>query len=250
MSFSKDKKIKVLKIFFLTLMGIGLLFLIFPLYTNLVASRQGSNALYEWELLLKSSKFSENSEINEHTKEDADKVNSKTPESTEDSTTVSTGGVTEDFLKSSKIAETLVVEDTFPLKMEIPKIGLEWIVNDGTDRQILKKGPGHYTGTKLPGQVGRCAIAGHRTTYGAPFNKIDLLESGDLIYLETLKGFLFTYAVSETIVVKPIDVYVLNGGNKSELVLTTCEPEFSAAKRLIVIAELVEIIPLEMKLDL
>ena len=141
--------------------------------------------------------------------------------------------------------DEISVEDFLPLKITIPKIEVEWIVNEGTDIKTLKKGPGHYTVTALPGEIGRCAIAGHRTTYGAPFNKIDLLENGDLIYLETKNGFLFTYSVTSNQIVKPEDVYILNGTIKKELLLTSCEPKFSGARRYVIFAELLEIFPLE-----
>ena len=97
----------------------------------------------------------------------------------------------------------------------------------------------------MPGEIGRCVISGHRTTYGAPFNKIDLLEIGDLIYLETKNGFLFTYSVTDTQVVRPEDVYILKGTIKKELLLTSCEPKFSGARRLVIFAELLEIFPSE-----
>ncbi|GAG62694.1 unnamed protein product, partial [marine sediment metagenome] len=138
----------------------------------------------------------------------------------------------------------LTAEDFFPLKIRIPKIDLEWIVNEGSDRQTLKEGPGHIIETPLPGDLGRCTFSGHRTTYGAPFNKIDKLEDGDLIYLETIKGELFIYAVTELEIIDPRDVYILEGSDKRELLLTSCYPEYSAAERVILIAELVNIYPL------
>ena len=97
----------------------------------------------------------------------------------------------------------------------------------------------------MPGETGRCVISGHRTTYGAPFNKVDLLEIGDLIYLETKNGFLFTYSVTGTQIVRPEDVYILKGTIKKELLLTSCEPKFSGARRYVIFAELLEIFPLE-----
>ncbi|GAH56765.1 unnamed protein product, partial [marine sediment metagenome] len=74
------------------------------------------------------------------------------------------------------------------------------------------------------------------------FNKIDELVKGDLIYLETIKGKVLTYAVTELEVVDPRDVYILEGSDKKELVLTSCYPEYSAAERIILIAELVNAI--------
>jgi sortase A len=129
--------------------------------------------------------------------------------------------------------------------MDIPAIESEWIVNAGSDSQTLKQGPGYIIGTSLPGQPGRCAIAGHRTTYGAPFNRVDELKRGDIIYLETLDGKEFEYIVKQQLVVDPEDIYVLEGDQIPELLLTTCTPKYSASKRLIIIAELLDYYKLE-----
>ena len=139
------------------------------------------------------------------------------------------------------IYEGLTAEDFFPLKMTIPKIELEWILYESTASAVLKKGPGHESQTPLPGDIGRSTISGHRTTYGAPFNRVDELEEGDLIYLETIKDELFVYQVTDQQIVKPTDVWILDGTDKKELLLTTCDPKYSAANRLIIIAELVDI---------
>ena len=128
------------------------------------------------------------------------------------------------------------VDEYFPLKIIIPKIDIEYEVFEGTDIETLKKGPGHIIGTPLPGQEGRVAISGHRTTYGAPFDRIDELEDDDLIYLESEKAGIFTYQVINIEIVNPDDLYILVGSEKKELLLTTCTPKFTATKRLIVIA--------------
>ena len=137
------------------------------------------------------------------------------------------------------------IGDFFPLKMIIPKIEIELIVNDGYDYETLKKGPGHISVTPLPGDEGRCTISGHRTTYGAPFNRLDEMENGDLIYLETINDKLLTYVVTGMEIVRATDVWILEGTGKKELVLTTCHPKYSAARRLVVIAELLEVFPFE-----
>lgn len=134
-------------------------------------------------------------------------------------------------------------------QMEIPKIGLDHIVVSGTGKGDLQKGPGHYTSTPLPGQFGNSAIAGHRTTYGAPFNRLDELAVGDKIILTTVQGT-FTYKVNKApFTVKPTDVSVINPTTDpadptgktllATLTLTTCHPKYSAAQRLIIKAELV-----------
>lgn len=121
--------------------------------------------------------------------------------------------------------------------IEIPEIGLTRTVVEGVGVADLKQGPGHYPHTPLPGQAGNAAIAGHRTTYGAPFYRLNELEPGDEITVRTLQGE-FTYEVSGTQVVSPSQVEVLAPTEDAQLTLTTCEPRFSARKRLIVTATL------------
>jgi sortase A len=124
-------------------------------------------------------------------------------------------------------------------RIEIPKIGVDAIVVDGVDTDDLRKGPGHYPQTPLPGQLGNSAIAGHRTTYGAWFGNIDQLSSGDEILLRTLQGS-FTYRVYEQQIVDPSDIAVLgpDSGRPATLTLTTCNPKYSASQRLVVKAAL------------
>jgi sortase A len=121
----------------------------------------------------------------------------------------------------------------------IPKIGVDWIVVQGVSLDDLRSGPGHYPSTPFPGQLGNAAIAGHRTTYGAPFNKIPDLEPGDVINIRTLQGQ-FEYVVYDGFPVSPDDVSVLDADPKrpATLTLTTCHPEYQAAQRYIIKAEL------------
>ncbi len=121
--------------------------------------------------------------------------------------------------------------------LRIPKIEVEKAVVEGVGVADLKKGPGHYPGTPMPGQPGNAAIAGHRTTYGAPFFELDQLEMGDEILVRTLQGE-FRYEVDRTMVVRPTQVEVLDPTEEDRLTLTTCNPRFSAAERLIVSAVL------------
>lgn len=129
-------------------------------------------------------------------------------------------------------------------KIEIPRIGLTAFVIEGVSDSDLHNGPGHYPATPLPGQQGNAAIAGHRTTYGAPFARIDELAPGDPIKVTTLQGT-FTYAVTRQddgsghIIVSPSATEVLNEvSGKNLLTLTACHPKYSASKRIIVFAEL------------
>lgn len=123
--------------------------------------------------------------------------------------------------------------------IRIPKIGVEKAVVEGVGVADLKKGPGHYPGTPLPGQTGNAAIAGHRTTYGAPFFEVDRLEQGDEILVRTLQGE-FRYAVDRKTVVRPDQVEVLDPTEEARLTLTTCNPRYSARERLIVSAVLLD----------
>lgn len=122
--------------------------------------------------------------------------------------------------------------------IKIPKIGVEKTVVEGVSVDDLKKAPGHYPGTPLPGQPGNAAIAGHRTTYGAPFQNLDQLAPGDTIFVTTLQGR-FRYEVNKLEVVRPSQVEVLDPTDDNRLTLTTCHPKYSAAQRLVVTATLI-----------
>lgn len=117
--------------------------------------------------------------------------------------------------------------------MRIPKIGINQIVVEGTSTQDLRKGPGHYTGTPLPGQAGNSAVAGHRTTYGHPFYNLDSVSIGDPIVMTTLQG-IFVYDTTKSQVVAPDDNSALANGPDNTITLTTCNPRFSASSRLVV----------------
>ena len=122
-------------------------------------------------------------------------------------------------------------------RMRIPRIGVDKAVVEGVDLADLRRGPGHYANTPLPGQPGNSAIAGHRTTYGAPFFRLDQLEAGDPIFVTTVQGA-FRYEVTRVFVVKPEQIDVLEPTAGDQLTLTTCHPRFSAAQRLVVTADL------------
>ncbi|MGI8686669.1 MAG: class E sortase [Acidimicrobiales bacterium] len=121
--------------------------------------------------------------------------------------------------------------------IKIPKLGVEKTVVQGVSLGVLKRGPGHYPATPMPGQPGNAAIAGHRTTYGAPFFRLNELDTGDPILVTTRQGR-FRYEVEETRIVRPSETSVLGPSEDNRLTLTTCNPRFSAAQRLVVIAVL------------
>lgn len=124
-------------------------------------------------------------------------------------------------------------------RIKIPKIGVDkWIVA-GIDFSSLKKGPGLYLDRPQPGQRGNAVIAGHRTTFGAPFERIDELKVGDVITVETRQGT-FGYVVASTTVVRPTDLSALDPDPsiKSSITLVSCTPKYSASKRIIVRANI------------
>jgi sortase A len=124
-------------------------------------------------------------------------------------------------------------------RLVIPKLGVDAIVLEGTDRAMLMRGPGHIKSTAWPHEGRNTAISGHRTTFGAPFAKLNQLENGNLIELTTLKGH-YRYRVKGRDSVPPTDVAVIGQEFKNRLTLTTCDPPGSAAKRLVVWAKRVE----------
>lgn len=122
--------------------------------------------------------------------------------------------------------------------LQIPRIGLDMVVAEGTGTEQLKMGPGHYTNTAYPWQDhGRVAIAGHRTTYLHPFFHLDQMQVGDPIILQTEYGT-FRYAVTRVMDIPSFGSgYVLDQTKNPTLVLTTCNPPYSASQRLVVLAD-------------
>jgi len=170
-----------------------------------------------------------------------------TTSSTSSSTTTTTTAP-DDTLPASTTTSTIPVApaDVLPqgvpvAQLKIPSIGLDWTVVEGVGVPDLKKGPGHFPETPLPGQYGNAAIAGHRTTYGAPFGELDKVLPGDLIEVGTLAGT-YNYRVTGSVVVSPAAygaVIPTVDFSRATLVLSTCTPKYSARQRLIVQADLV-----------
>lgn len=129
--------------------------------------------------------------------------------------------------------------------IRIPRLGSGYskVVVEGVDHDDLKKGPGHYPRTALPGQVGNTVISGHRTTYGAPFGNLDKLRPGDVVDLQ-VQYRTYHYHVTGTRIVSPDQRSVLlpvpdrPGVVPTDriLTMTTCNPKFSAAQRMVVFA--------------
>jgi sortase A len=128
-------------------------------------------------------------------------------------------------------------------KIDIPKIGADFDIIQGTDTLSLEKGPGHYPATALPGLGRTVAIAGHRTTYLAPFRHIDALRPGDKIFVRMPYGR-FVYVVQYHRIVLPTALWVTHNVGYERLVLSACNPLYSAAQRIIVFARLASVKPL------
>jgi sortase A len=128
-------------------------------------------------------------------------------------------------------------------RITIPKIGASYDVVQGTDTDSLEKGPGHYPATAFPGLGQTVAVAGHRTTYLAPFRHVDALKPGDRIMLKMPYG-LFTYVVQFHRIVLPTALWVTRNVGYERLVLSACNPLYSAAQRIIIFAKLQSVKPL------
>jgi sortase A len=131
--------------------------------------------------------------------------------------------------------------------MHVPRWGTRVTVVQGVSTADLRKGPGHYPGTAVPGQIGNVAVAGHRGPAGAPFNDIDKLVDGDPIVVETATSW-YVYRVARHVVVAPDRVDVVAEvperpgvrATSAMLTLTACHPRFSSRQRYVVFAELGE----------
>ncbi len=132
-------------------------------------------------------------------------------------------------------------------QMIIPKMGMAQTVVSGVTSESLRRGPGHYQNTPMPGMPGNAAIAGHRTTWGAPFSNIDELEPGDEINVQTIQGN-FIYKVVEqsggrgNFIVSPQRLDVLDQNFEeypNRLTLISCHPKLTARNRIVVVAELI-----------
>jgi sortase A len=120
-------------------------------------------------------------------------------------------------------------------KIELPALDRSYFMVEGVDAGSLRKGPGHYPDTPLPGERGTVAVAGHRTTYLAPFREIDQLDRGDRVIASMPYGR-FVYRVERTRIVEPTALWVKRRVRYNRLILTACHPLYSAAQRIVVFA--------------
>jgi sortase A len=127
-------------------------------------------------------------------------------------------------------------------RIVLPSQDRRYVLVAGDSEDDLRKGPGVYPATLLPGEGGTTAVAGHRTTYLAPFRDINKLRTGDRIEMQMPYGT-FTYAVSGQRIVDDSDVGVVRPNGQQRLVLTACHPLYSAAQRIVVFARLVRAVP-------
>jgi len=121
-------------------------------------------------------------------------------------------------------------------RLRIPRLGVNMVVVEGTDSDSLTKGPGHYADSFLPGQGELIYVAGHRTTYSAPFARIDSLRPGDTVVFQVPYGT-FEYRVTRHRIVAATDVGVLRSRHREEIALQACHPRFFASHRYIVYAK-------------
>lgn len=143
-------------------------------------------------------------------------------------------------LRDAYVNRNIGVGDSLT-RIQIPRIGVDVVVVEGTTASALRAGAGHYPSSPLPCEIGNVAIAGHRTTYGRPFHDMDVLAPGDRITLVTPIGEC-TYEVREApFIVAPTDTHVVdNTPEVAQLTLTTCHPKGSARQRLVLHAVMVD----------
>ena len=174
-----------------------------------------------------------------------------------DETSTTTSTTTPGPTTPSTIAPPTVAGAIDPVKpgealgnVSIDKIGVDFQMVEGVDLAYLQDGPGHFPSTPFPGQAGNAALAGHRTTWAAPFNRIDELVPGDSISIETVQG-LFTYEVVQPEgvedgvghrIITPTQTEILDQPSDvgvNTLTLMACHPKYSAAQRIVVVAKLI-----------
>jgi sortase A len=127
-------------------------------------------------------------------------------------------------------------------RLRVPRLGLNEIIVNGTDHNSLKRGPGRYLGAAMPGEGELVYIAGHRTTYGAPFSRIDKLRVGDKVFVE-LPYATIEYAITGHRIVAATETSVLKSKGYEQLLLQACHPRFFASHRYIAYAKPVAVAP-------
>ncbi|MDP3011550.1 MAG: class E sortase [Candidatus Hydromicrobium sp.] len=208
---TRSIKNKTLRYLGIALIAIGIVIIAYPFYTNFVMKRREADVMNSWE-------------------------NQISLDTTIQATTTET--LTGNDTQVTDQSQQVIPGALF--KITIPKINSSWVGYEGTNIPSLKRGPGHYIGTPMPGELGTCVIAGNRTTYGAPFNRVDQLVNGDQIILETTEGKQFTYLVTGKMEVLPNDLSALKQTEYASLILITNTPKFYATRMLLVFAKLAQ----------
>lgn len=207
--FFKSNKRKIIRYGGIALIVIGIVVLVWPFYINFVMVRRERAVLSAWD----------------------EEMMPPQDTAAEDSSSGS---------EAQLEIKLIDPEKKLPFKISIPAIDTEWLVREGTDFATLRQGPGFYISSALPGEDGTCVVAGHRTTYGAPFNRLDELEKGDEILIATEGNEKFTYLVTGQEAVLPTDLSVLENTDYPSLVLSTCTPKYYSTRRLIIYARITE----------
>jgi sortase A len=127
-------------------------------------------------------------------------------------------------------------------RIRIPRLDLSAVIVNGTDHDTLKRGPGRYLPSAMPGEGELVYIAGHRTTYGAPFSRIDRLRKGDRVFVELPYGT-FAYEITGHRIVPANELSVLRSKGHEQLVLQACHPRFFASHRYLAYARPVSVTP-------
>ena len=227
-----------------TLIATGLLmfgFVAYQLWGTGIETARAQNALEnEFEELLAATPTTEAPALPASSTPDAGTPDTTTPDATIPDATIPGVTVEPAPIEEPPTAELPPVEEGDPIaRLEMPTIGVDNIVVAGVDTTDLKKGPGHYPETPMPGQLGNAAIAGHRTTYGQPFFNVDKLDIGDEIVVTTLAGR-FVYRVTGQQIVTPQDYQVVatTDPTRATITLTSCHPKYTARERIIITGDL------------
>jgi sortase A len=146
-----------------------------------------------------------------------------------------------DLFREARAFRASVDEGDAVARLEIPRLDLDVVVVNGTDASDLRRGPGRHLDSFMPGQGQLVYIAGHRTTYGAPFSHIDKLERGDRVFVD-LPYATIEYRVTDDRIVDQYELSVLKSRGREELVLQACHPRFFASERYLVYARPVQVV--------
>jgi sortase A len=153
------------------------------------------------------------------------------------------GSVDPNYLRSEANALAARLNHLDPVgEISIPRIGVQWMIVQGADKEALKKGPGHLEETPLPGAGGNFAVAGDRVLYGAPFLNLDEINPGDEIRVKMAYAT-FVYRVRERFIVTPDDVSVLQPVGYEAITLLTCDPPWDIKQRIVVRGEIADVLP-------